>query len=65
MATYQLSVPSSDANLFESLIKKFGWIAKKHNPLKNSHLDKALKAADEENLFATSDIDVLMKSLSE
>ena len=65
MATYQLSVPSSDVNLFESLIKKLGWIAKKQNPVKDSHLDKALKAADEEELFATNDIDVLMKSLSE
>ncbi len=65
MATYQLSVPSSDVNLFESLIKKFGWIAKKQNPIIESHLDKALKAADEEELFATNDIDVLMKSLSE
>lgn len=64
-ATYQLSVPSRDVNLFEILIKKFGWIAKRQNPAKESHLDKALKAADEEELFATNDINVLMKSLSE
>ncbi len=34
-------------------------------PVKVSHFDKALKAADEKELFATNDIDVLMKSLSE
>ncbi len=64
-ATYQLSVPSRDVDLFEILIKKFGWIAKRQKPTKVSRLDKALKAADEEELFATNDIDVLMKSLSE
>ena len=64
-ATYQLSVPSSDVNLFKILIKKFGWVAKKQKPTKMNHLDKALKAANEEDLFATNEIDVLMKSLSE
>lgn len=64
-ATYQLSVPSRDVNLLEILIKKFGWIAKKQETSKMNHLDKALKAANEEELFATNDIDVLMKSLAE
>lgn len=62
-ATYQLGVPSGDVHLLEILIKKFGWIAKKQNPAKESHLDKALKAADEEELFATNDIDALMAAL--
>ena len=65
IATYQLSIPSGDVNLLETLIHKFGWIAKKQNPTKASRLDMALRAADEEDLFATNDIDVLMKSLSE
>ena len=64
-ATYTLDVPSSDVALFKTLTKKFGWIAKRQRPAKPSHLDLALKAADEEKLFATNDIDELMKSLSE
>lgn len=64
-ATYILNVPVSDESLLEILVKKFGWIVKKQKSTKLNHLDKALKAADEENLFATNDIDVLMKSLSE
>ena len=64
-ATYMLNVPASDVSLLEILVKKFGWIVKKQKPTKLNHLDKALKAANEEKLFATNDIDVLMKSLSE
>lgn len=64
-ATYTLNVPKSDVNLLEVLIKKFGWIAQKQKATKPNHLDKAIKAAKEEKLFATNDIDVLMKSLSE
>ncbi len=64
-ATYMLNVPISDERLLETLVKKFGWIIKKQKAAKLNHLDKALKAADEEELFATNDIDVLMKSLSE
>lgn len=64
-ATYMLNVPVSDESLLETLVKKFGWLVKKQKATKLNHLDKALKAADEEELFATNDIDVLMKSLSE
>lgn len=64
-ATYMLNVPVSDESLLEMLVKKFGWIVKKQKTEKLNHLDKALKAANEEKLFATNDLDVLMKSLSE
>lgn len=65
MITYTLNVPASDINLFKALTKKFGWIAKKQTEHKSCRLDKALKAAEEEELFATNDLDVLMKSLTE
>ena len=64
-ATYMLNVPTCDESLLEILVKKFGWIVKKQETTKLNHLDKALKAANEEDLFATNDINVLMKSLSE
>lgn len=64
-ATYTINVPTSDVNLLKTLVKKFGWIVKKQNTGSENHLDKALRAADEEKLFATNDIDMLMKSLSE
>ena len=64
-ATYTLNVPTPDEALFEVLVKKMGWAAKKRNAKSLSRLDMALKATDEEDLFATNDIDVLMDSLSE
>ena len=64
-ATYTLDIPANDINLFKSLIKKFGWVVKKQKEKQPCHLDRALKAANEEELFATNDIDVLMKSLTE
>ena len=64
-ATYMLNVPTCDESLLEILVKKFGWIVKKQQITKPNHLDQALKAANEEELFATNDVDVLMKSLSE
>ena len=51
--TYTLKVPIGDLELFESLIHKFGWIAKR-NENKVSHLDNALKAAETEKLFETN-----------
>ena len=64
-ATYTLDVPATDISLFKSLIKKFGWIAKKQKAPKTCRLDKALEAAKNEKLFATNDLDELMKSLAE
>ena len=64
-ATYTLNLPPCDVSLFKTLVKKFGWIAQKQPQKKQSHLDKAIKAANEEVLFATNDIDTLMKSLEE
>ena len=64
-ATYTLEIPMSDLNLFKALIRRFGWVAKKQEETKENHLEKALKAAEEEELFATNDIDVLMKSLTD
>ena len=46
--------------LFKSLIKKFGWVAKKQKAPKACRLDKALEAAKNEKLFATNDLDELM-----
>ena len=64
-ATYTLDVPTTDISLFKSLIKKFGWVAKKQKAPKACRLDKALEAAKNEKLFATNDLDGLMKSLAE
>ena len=64
-ATYMVNVPACDESLLETLVKKFGWMVKKQKTTKLCRLDKALKAANEEKLFATNDIDILMKSLSE
>lgn len=64
IATYTLNVPIDDQNLLGTLIKKFGWIAKKQKVKKSCRLDEALKAAEEEKLFETNDLDVLMKSLT-
>ena len=60
-----LDVPATDISLFKSLIKKFGWVAKKQKAPKACRLDKALEAAKNEKLFATNDLDELMKSLAE
>lgn len=65
IATYTLNVPVDDQNLLETLIKKFGWIAKKQKVTKSCRLDEALRAAEEEKLFETNDLDVLMKSLTD
>ena len=62
-ATYTLNVPVSDLGLFEALIHRFGWIAKKQKKTKSSRLDEALEAAETEKLFETNDLDTLMKSL--
>ena len=40
-ATYTLDVPATDISLFKSLIKKFGWVAKKQKAPKACRLDKA------------------------
>ena len=64
-ATYTLDVPTTDISLFKSLIKKFGWVAKKQKAPKGCRLDKALEAAKNEKLFANNDLDELMKSLVE
>lgn len=64
-ATYTLDVPTTDISLFKSLIKKFGWVAEKQKAPKTCRLDKALEAAKNEKLFATNDLDELMKSLAE
>lgn len=64
-STYILDIPSNDRALFRSLVKRFGWQAKEqiHQPI--NHLDTAIKAAHEDELFETNDIDTLMKSLTE
>ena len=63
-ASYTLKIPIWDLELFETLIHKFGWVAKK-NESKASHLDKALEAVESEKLFETNDLDTLMKSLTD
>ena len=64
-ATYTLNVPMRDLRLFEALIHRFGWIAKKQKETKPCRLDEALKAAETEKLFETNDLDTLMKSLTD
>lgn len=64
--TYTLDIPSSDVGLFKALVKKFGWTVKKQSDKASScRLDEAIKAAETEKLFATNDLDELMKSLVE
>ena len=63
--TYYLNIPESDKGLFKSLVKKFGWTAKEQKNQTVCSLDKAIKAAHEDKLFETDNIDVLMKSLKE
>ena len=64
-ATYTLNVQINDVILINALIKKFGRIETRQKTLKANHLDKALEAAEKEQLFETNDLDVLMKSLVE
>lgn len=63
--TYYLNIPESDKSLFKSLVKNFGWTAKKQKNQTVCRLEKAIKAAHEDKLFGTDNIDVLMKSLKE
>lgn len=63
--TYTLNIPASDNGLFRSLVKRFGWTAKKEKSQRITHLYKAIKAAHEDELFETNDIDTPMQSLSE
>lgn len=62
--TYTLNIPTDDISLFKALVKKFGWIAQKQTSRPSCRLDEALKAAKEETLFETKDLDDLMKSLT-
>lgn len=64
-AVYTINMPQADVSLFKSLVKKFGWLAKKQAAPKECRLDKAIKAAEQEDLFATNDLDTLMESLAE
>lgn len=61
--TYVLNIPAGDNSLFRSLVKKFGWTVKKQKPQRVTHLDEAIRAAHEDELFETNDIDTLMRSL--
>lgn len=63
--TYTLNIPESDKNIFRSLVKRFGWKATKKKPQRITHLDRAIQAAQEDELFETDNIDTLMKSLTE
>ena len=64
-STYVLDIPANDRALFRSLVKRFGWRAKKQAPQRITHLDAAIKAAHEDELFETNDIHTLTKSLTE
>lgn len=63
--TYTLDIPANDRTFLLSLAKRMGWTAKKKSEQHICRLDKAIKAAHEDTLFETHDIDVLMKSLME
>ncbi len=56
--TYTLDLPPCDVNFFKTLVKRFGWVAPKQPKNKQSHLEKAIKAANEDILFATNDIEM-------
>lgn len=55
-ATYTLYVPATDISLFKSLIKKFGWVAKKQKAPKTCRLDKA-SGRTHQNAFASKSFD--------
>ena len=63
--TYTIDIPASDRTFLLSLVKRMGWTAKKKSEQRICRLDDAIKAAHEDTLFQTRDIDVLMKSLME
>lgn len=62
-ATYTLDLPPCDVNFFKTHAKEFDWVAKKQSKNKQTHLEKTLKAANKEVLFATNDIGMPKKSL--
>lgn len=63
--TYTVDIPATDRMILLSLAKRMGWTAKKKPEQHICRLDEAIKAAHEDTLFETRDIDVLMKSLME
>ncbi|MGN0282656.1 MAG: hypothetical protein ACI4B3_10225 [Prevotella sp.] len=63
--TYTLDIPATDRTFLLSLVKRMGWTAKKKPEQRICRLDEAIKAAHEDTLFQTRDIEVLMKSLME
>lgn len=63
---YTINIPTRDESLLRSLVERMGWgIKTLRAQHKVSRLDAAIKAAHEEPLFETNNIDVLMKSLVE
>lgn len=63
--TYTVDIPAGDKTFLLSLAKKMGWTARKKTEQHVCRLDKAIKAAHEDTLYQTKDINVLMKSLME
>lgn len=61
--TYSLNVPTGDVSLLKTLAKKFGWSTKKVSAHKECRLDRAVRAANEEMLYETKDLDDLLDSL--
>ena len=63
--TYTVNVPVSDKNIQLSLAKRMGWTAHRKTGQRICHLDEAIRAAKEDTLFETNDINILMQSLNE
>ena len=63
--TYTVNVPVSDKNILLSLAKRMGWTAQRKTGQRICRLDEAIRAAKEDTLFKTNDINILMQSLNE
>ncbi|MDD6080428.1 MAG: hypothetical protein PUC85_09750 [bacterium] len=63
--TYTVNVPVSDKNILLSLAKRMGWTAQRKTGQRICRLDEAIRAAKEDTLFETNDINILMQSLNE
>ena len=63
--TYTINVPVSDKNILLSLAKRMGWTARRKTGQRICRLDEAIRAAKEDTLFETNNINILMQSLNE
>lgn len=62
--TYTLNLPASDLTLFRSLVKKFGWTAKKQKNAATCRLDESLKDFNDGHTRTFESVDALMTYLN-